>query len=206
MRIGLQTPRINGVGILITPEQLVQQDLQSYLMNIDYSVQQGIAVTPSQLAGILQQEVNAVCRNWPDQCGNVDSAIAAAVAVYTDAYATAKNKAYEGAQNNTIALPLPPTYYTPVYTIQSQPNALDTSAPVQTVVNPTVPQNSLQPPQQTMAPMGTNAGSFTGTGTQSTVPGPGFDLNQTVSIGSLDVPMWGLIAAGVGVLLLMRSH
>lgn len=206
MRIGLQSPRINGIGILMTPSQLVQQDLQSYMVNIDFAVQQGTAVSPSQLAAILQQEVNAVCNNWPDQCGDVGNVISAAVATYASALAAAQNKAYQGAINNTIALPLPPSYYSPIYTIQAPPNALDVAAPKQTNVIPTPFTNSLQPPVPMPPVSATNQGTFTGNQGNGAVPGPGFDLNQDVSIGSLNIPMWGLIAAGIGVLFLMKGN
>lgn len=196
MRIGLASPRINGVGIgAFTPEQLVAMDLASYTVNMDYQVQQGIAPTPSQLAAILQQEADATCRNWPERCAGGDggaAAVAAAVDQYTSAYNTAQDKAYYGAVNNTIALPS--SYYT------TSPNALDRVTPQQTNVNPATQQNVLAPPQPTNV-VTTNAGQFTGTNDTAANPG----INTKFNIGGVEIPLWGLIAGGIGVMLLMKG-
>lgn len=216
MRIGYMTPRINGISMAglgdPTVAGIVSMDLSAYTVGIGSDMEHGLAISPDRFKAVLYDEVRAICMTWPRQCVDADAMIADAVAQYTVAYTREYNRVQTGIANGTIAFPYsyvplapPPNYVAPPNVNPgSNPNALDTTAPQPVYVNPVQPGNVLNPPQPLPPVYSTNAGSVTGN-PGNTINGPSIldSISGDVDIAGFNVPLWALLAGGVGLFFLM---
>ena len=214
MRIGNVSPRINGIvslGSLGAGPDLLGQATMYFNSFMDDLAIGGMAQPPDVVAETLTQAVKDSCaaaNSMIGSTGNCDPSsvapqIAAMVQQYTDAY----NKA--GAAVSTVS-PSQVQY-------SSQPtNALDRVTPQTSMISTPVPVNTLAPPVTQAPVQSINTGTFTGTqttaapagSTQQTAPAAtsASFFDQTIAIGSLNIPTWVLLAgAGVGLFLMTKG-
>ena len=219
MRIGLTSPRINGLpmGMGDAPHlaDSVAQFLASYMAGLSFAVEHGSATSPGNFASYLAAQIQGLCAGYTTaECdpASVSSQVASAITTYTAAYNLAQQQ-----YANSVAAGRIVSYATPavapVSTAQvqysSQPsNALDRVTPQRSVVLTAPVSSALAPPVAVAPVVSANAGTFTSTGTtttpagatqtQNTTPSTSF-FDQTISIGSVNIPTWVLLAgAGVG--------
>jgi hypothetical protein len=240
MRIGLVTPRINGLSIAglgnpAAPNLLGQA--QMYFNSFMVGLTEPGAATPDVVAETLTQAAQDACAAaapTPCDASSIASQISSLVAQYTSAYNAAHGNSSlywpgnQSVQSPGWVAPVAPPPVAPIVpasipivskTAQmqysSQPsNALDRVTPqASNVRGPTQVSNALTPPLTPAPVVSTNAGSFTGTGTtanpaggtQSGAASTSF-FDQTISIGSVNVPTWLMVAgAGVGLLMMMKG-
>lgn len=214
MRIGLTTPRLNGIvslgGLGAGPDLLGQVTMyfNSFMASLETNLEHGMAATPDVVAETLNQAVKDSCAAVaPTPCDptSVSSQIASFVQQYTNAYNTAKTALAQNVQAGLVTVTS--SYVPPPSTSQvqysSQPaNALDRVTPQTSQVTPAPVVSSLAPPQTTAPMPGQNAGTFTGT--QTTITGPG--VMPEAPTAGFGIPIWALVgAAAFGIYLMTKG-
>lgn len=231
MRIGITPPRINGVGIgdacpsgyvvygptgvcTETPEFRLQATLQQYLT----AAQLGQYGTPppsvDAMTSMLQGEMTNICNESFIPCSSAQGLVDNAVSQYASWLSTQQAPAPVVAPS----VPPPPVpQVSPPAPAQvqysSQPaNALDRVTPQASSVTPSLVTSVLAPPTTPAPVSSTNAGTFgstqaTGSPAGSTNPAPSTSFfDQTISIGSVNIPTWALLAgAGLGLFLMTKG-
>ena len=207
MRIGTIIPSLNGVGVgRIGDDSRILANLASDVAAYAYT---GMT-QPQQVAAILA-DLEGMCgqlTNFNAVAGGTDTCPVNLEQLVTQAVAAAAP---------AVAVVAPPPA-TAQMQYSSQPaNALDRVTPqTSSVRGPGPVSNALAPPVNPVPVVNTNAGTFTGTqataapagSTQQTAPvAPSASFfDQTVSIGSVNIPTWVLIAgAGVGLFLMTKG-
>ena len=197
MRIGLVTPRLNGIvslGGLGGPDLLgqVTSYFNSFMNSLETNLEHGMAATPDVVAETLTQAVKDSCAAVaPTPCDptSVAPQIAAYIQQYTDAYNKARAALAQNVQAGLVTVPssyVPPTPSTSQVQYSSQPmNALDRVTPQTATVTTPTPVNALSPPQAPAPVSAQNAGTFTGTSTTATGPGPAVSVS-----GGFGIPTW----------------
>lgn len=231
MRIGLVSPRINGLSVAgignpPTPDLLGQA--QMYLNAFTVGLTEPGAATPDVVAETLTQAAKDACAAaYPTPCdpNSISTQIASMVASYTAAY----NAAQAGSSNSwpgnqsvqspgyTPAPVVAPTAAPVVTSVpqqtaqvqySSQPsNALDRVTPQSSIVTPTrlpVGTTVLSPPTTQAPVVPVNQGTFTGTTTVTAAPGTVPTTTDDSIISG--IPDWALLGAAVlGLFLLVKK-
>ena len=223
MRIGIVSPRINGLsvsGLAGLGDTDLAGQVSMYLNSFMVGLTEPGAATPDVVRETLTQAAKDSCAAANSMIGSskscdptsVASQIDAAVATYTAAYNSAQANApvNEQAVYAPVAAPVAVVTSTPVVNRPAQvqyssqpPNALDRVTPqTSNVRGPLMVSSALTPPV-TPAPMsGMNAGTFTATPT--TTSGPGV-LPATAPSG-FNIPTWALLgAAALGIFFMVKG-
>lgn len=113
-RYGLRRLGLRGLGDEVTGSGsfLLSSDLRGYESNLPYQIEQGIVLSPAQVAANISQDVAAYCGQWPAKCPGGAPDVSGAIADYTAklqaAQAATPNRYYQAPAAAPAAVTPPP--------------------------------------------------------------------------------------------------
>jgi hypothetical protein len=203
---------------------------QGAINNLGFGLEQGTAMSPADVAAELASNAVSLCSKTSFGCA-ADRCVVPndLIASLADEYAAAYNSAFQTKMQQIAAgdicvpsldlfpsivlsdrarlacgyggVPAPATVV-PQQTAQNQysyqaPNTLDRVTPQTSLVTTQQSGSALSPPQQP-APVETT--QVAGSDVLGTRPG-----DQPLSVGGFDIPIWALVAGGIGIVILLMS-